>query len=438
MKYRAQVRSRVNPAELQTLTLEGEDREQLIMQLHRDGYLVVSCEAVGEKRSPLAKMLAVLTKGGPAAAGAAGRKAGPFITPLKRRAFGLMVFGHVSAHELIAFAVQLSALLEAGVPLLKSLQIVERGLRNSYFRSVIGNCINNVGQGFALGYALSQYPGTFSSVWVNLVEVGEASGRLPQVLKEIASYQDASQRVKTKVITAFFYPSILILFATGAIGFLLLKIIPKFEEIFKEFGAELPVITKVVIAVSRLLREHFWIWVIVLAAACVGVFFAYRTKQGRAVVDFIRLKTPVMGGLLLQISIVRFARSFATLLQAGVPIIRALEISGRLAQNSVVESVIVEAREAVKTGQSFGAKLESTRFFPVFMTQLVAVGEESGELARFLGVISNYYEEQIDVFLSRLTTMLEPLLLIVVGSVIGVLVISMFLPIVELSTTTIH
>lgn len=437
MKYRTQVRSREDPAKLKTLTLEAEDLEALILKLHRDGYLVVSCQDVTPQRSVLARTLAFLTRSELEEAKAQRRKVEPLLL-VKRKGIGPIVFGYVSARELITFGVQLSALLEAGVPLLKSLQTIERGVKNPYFQSVVGGCIDIVSQGFALGYAMNQYSKVFSPVWVNLIEVGEASGKLPQVLKEVAGYQEASERVRSKVISAFVYPTILIIFATCAVGFLLLHIIPKFEEIFKSVHAELPLITRVVIIFSRLLREHFLLWAAGFIAVCLGVFFAHQTKQGRAVFDFIRLKTPVMGGLLLQISIVRFTRSLATLLQAGVPIIRALEISGRLAQNSVVESLIVESREAVKTGQSLGAKLELTKFFPVFMTQLVSVGEESGELSRFLGLVSNYYEERIDAFLTRLTTMLEPVLLIVIGSMIGVLVISMFLPIVELSTSPIQ
>lgn len=411
--------------------------EEVIQKLHREGYLVINAEHfTGGQGGLLWKLIGrrrAITPESPL--GTEGEKSDFSLLAGGKSVSRFQLFGHVSARELISFAVQLSALLKAGVPLIRSLQVVQKGTKNKYFKSVFGNLIEQVSGGFSLSHAIGEYRNVFPSVWMNLVEVGEASGNLPNVLDEIAHYQEAIQRIKSKVISALFYPSILILFATCAVGFLLLKIIPKFEEIFVSLNAKLPTITEWVIIASKLLRNYFPIFIVLIVAGIVGAIFANRTKTGKVIFDFLKLQLPIMGQLILQVSIVRFTRSFRTLMKAGVPILQSLEIAGRLAENAVMEEAITEAREAIRGGRGLGVQLEAAGLFPVFMTQLVSVGEEAGELERFLEIIANYYEERVDTFLSRLSTMLEPLLLIVVGAVIGVIVVAMFLPIMEISTS---
>ena len=291
-----------------------------------------------------------------------------------------------------------------------------------------------VSEGGSFSSALRHYPKVFPWIWVNLVEVGEATGKLPECLEEVAHYQEAAARMAGKVVTAFFYPGILAVAVTGALTFLLVAIIPKFSTIFSEHHMQLPALTRAVVAVSDVVRTRFP-WVAGFGVAAVIAFvWTSKVRSVKLVYDQIVLKIPIMGDILMQVSVIRFTRSLGTLLRAGVQILQSLEISGRLVGNVFIEAGITRVAEAVRSGQGLGVQLESRKIFPVFMTQLVAVGEESGQLDRFLSLLSDYYEEQVDTFLARLTTLLEPIMLVFMGSVIGTIVISMFLPIIDLST----
>ncbi len=341
---------------------------------------------------------------------------------------------HVSVRELIFFAVQLSTLLKAGIALLRALEIVRRGTANPYFQKIIGKLGQDVSGGAPLSAGLEKYKKVFPWVWINLVKVGETTGKLPEVLEEIAHYQEASERIKSKVISAFFYPAILTVAVIGALIFLLIFIIPKFEEIFRSQNMALPVITQIVVAASNAVRFHFPLLVVVVAGIVVALHFLKRTPSGRIGYDQFRLNAPVFGELLIQVGVVRFSRSLSTLLKAGVQILQGLEISGKLIENRFLEKKLGEVSLAVRGGKGLGVQLEKNKMFPVFMTQLVSVGEESGQLERFLDLLANFYEERVDTFLARLAMLLEPLLLLFMGGVIGTIVVSMFLPIIELST----
>jgi len=261
------------------------------------------------------------------------------------------------------------------------------------------------------------------------------TGKLPDCLEEIAHYQESSARIKGKVITAFFYPGILLTAVTAALTFLLVFIVPKFAVIFVEQKMELPAITKIVIAISGIIRYQFPFVMLTLLGIIVTLFYLRRSPKFRISLDLFYLNMPIFGKLSMQVSVVRFTRSLGTLLRSGVQILQALEISGRLVDNNYIENQIKLVAQAVKGGQGLGVQLEARKVFPVFMTQLLSTGEESGQLENFLTLIANYYEEAVDTFLARLTVLIEPILLVFMGAVIGTVVISMFLPIVILSTS---
>lgn len=443
-KFFCRVRSKAHASKLETLTIEAPDFDEAVSRLQKDNFLIVAMESEEiarqrAKNSFSGRVLGVLS-GQAFSRKLRGKAEGEELKIVlpdelkKTKISPFQIFPHVGTRELISFAIQLSTLIQAGVPLIRSLQIVKRGTRNVYFQTVLERAIASVSQGFSLGYAVSQYPKVFPPVWIHLIEVGEASGKLVEVLQEVARYQESAQRIKSKVISALFYPAVLIVFATGAVSFMMLKIIPKFEEIFKSMNIHLPLITKWVIFASMILKNYFPILAAAAALLVMGILLSLRTKIGRFIFDLIRLKTPIMGGLLLQVSVIRFSRSLATLIRAGIPILKAIEISAKLTDNAVLQQNLMEVKDAVQGGHTLGAQLETRNMFPIFMTQLVTVGEEAGELDRFLELISNFYEERVDTFLSRLSTLLEPLLLIFMGFIIGTIVIALFLPIVEIST----
>ena len=418
MLFDCHVRLRDLPGQAKTLTLEAPSREAVTQKLLDQGYMVIDVREHGKKKGGFQNIFSKNLSSSDKGSGGA----------------SFSFFERVTTREIIFFAVQLSTLLKAGIPLLRALEIVERGIANLLFRQVIHNLRKKVSEGGTFSNALRSYPHVFPWIWVNLVEVGETTGKLPDCLEEIAHYQESSAKIKSKVITAFFYPGILTGAVVGALTFLLLFIVPKFTGIFITQKMPLPILTKIVVAVSDTLRMNF-LWVAGLVAAVV-IAFVYTRKLPamKMAYDKMSLGAPLFGPILMQVAVIRFTRSLGTLLRAGVQILQALEIAGRLAENLFIEAGIKRVIQQVRSGQGLGVQLEARKMFPVFMTQLITVGEESGQLDRFLTLLSNYYEEQVDTFLSRLTTLLEPVLLIFMGGVIGTIVVSMFLPIIDLST----
>jgi len=414
------VRLRDLPDQAKTLTLEAPTKEAAVQKLLAQGYVVIDVQEYGKK------------KGG---FGFRNIFSGQFSSSSKGSGgVSFSILNHVSTREAIFFAVQLSTLLKAGIPLLKALEIIEKGVVNSFFKQVIRSMRKRISEGGTFSSVLRNYPKVFPWIWVNLVEVGEATGKLPDCLEEIAHYQESAARIQGKVITAFFYPGILTVAVIAAMTFLLVFIVPKFSAIFAAQHMDLPVLTQIVVAISGVLRTQFpWVVGIVIAGA---IAFAYTRKVPsiKMFYDRIALKVPLFGPILMQVAVIRFTRSLGTLLHAGVQILQALEIAGRLASNLFIEAGIKRVAQQVRSGQGLGVQLEARKIFPVFMTQLITVGEESGQLDRFLDLLSGYYEDQVDTFLTRLTTLLEPILLVLMGGVIGTVVISMFLPIIDLST----
>jgi len=416
--FECHVRLRDLPGEAKTLTLEAPSKDVAIQKLLAQGYMVIDVREQGWKKGSLPKMFSKLSSS--SGKGTGGR---PFSFTER-----------VSTRENIFFAVQLSTLLKAGIPLLRSLQIIEKGITNLFFREVIEGLRKKVSEGGTFSNALRGYPRVFPWLWANLVEVGETTGKLPDCLEEIARYQEASARIQTKVITAFFYPGVLTAAVIAALTFLLLFIVPKFSAIFAAQKLPLPVLTQIVVSVSDILRLHF-VWVVAIVALAVAAFvYTRKMPSVRISYDKLALGAPLFGPILMQVAVIRFTSSLGTMLRAGVPILQALAIAGRLVENLFVETGIKRVAEQVRSGQGLGVQLEARKIFPVFMTQLITVGEESGQLDRFLDLLSKYYEEQVDTFLARLTTLLEPVLLIFMGGVIGTVVISMFLPIIDLTT----
>ncbi len=412
------VRLRDHPAEAKILTVEAPTKDIAIQKLIAQGYMVVEVREQGKKKGGFQNIFSTQTAS----------------SDKRSKKISFSFSNRVTARETIFFAIQLSTLLKAGIPLLRSLEIIEKGITNLFFRQVIQYLRKRVSEGGTFSKALQNYPQVFPWIWANLVEVGEATGKLPECLEEIAHYQESAARIKQKVVTAFFYPGVLTAAVLVALTFLLLFIVPKFSAIFLAQKMTLPVLTRIVITASDILRMHF-LWVAgVVVAAVIAFIYTKRSPSIKTTYDRIVLGTPLFGSILLQVAVIRFTRSLGTLLRAGVQILQALEIAGRLVENSFIEAGIKRVAQQVRGGQGLGVQLEARKIFPVFMTQLITVGEESGQLDRFLDLLSNYYEEQVDTFLARLTTLLEPILLVFMGGVIGTIVVSMFLPIIELST----
>jgi len=340
----------------------------------------------------------------------------------------------IKSYDLIMFSRELSTLLGAGVTLIKGLEILCKQIESKMLLVTVEQIKKDVEGGYTFQNALKKHEKIFSSFWINLVETGEVSGQLPSSLDQVATYLEENAELKRKIILALMYPLILVIVATGAIAVFLLKIIPIFAEIFKGFNVELPVLTQIVINISNIVRKYIF-----LASGVVIVsFFAIKkyisTEKGRWQFDGIMLKIPVLGELTREIATQRFASGLGTLIKSGVPILHALEISEKIAGNKVMEKALKEVRTAVEEGKSIGQTIGNSGLFSPLVIQMIVVGEEIGELGKMLDRISVFYRDRVNTFIARLTTMFEPIVLVFMGIVVGILVVAMFMPIFSISS----
>nr|MBU1328159.1 type II secretion system F family protein [Candidatus Omnitrophota bacterium] len=340
----------------------------------------------------------------------------------------------VKPHDLIMFSRELATLLEAGVTLIKSLDILCRQIESQTLLKAVEQIRKDIEGGYTFQNALKKHDKIFSNFWINLVETGEASGHLPLSLDQVAAYLEENAALKGKIISALMYPLILVVVATGAIAVFLLKIIPIFAEIFKGFNVELPALTQMVINLSNIVRRYFF----VVTGTLIALFFVMKkyisTEKGRWQFDDITLKIPVVGQLMQEISTERFASGLGTLIKSGVPILHALEITEKTAGNKVMEKALREVKMAVKEGKGMGQTMQNSNLFAPLVVQMILVGEEIGELGKMLDRVSAFYKDRVNTFISRLTTMFEPIVLVFMGIVVGVLVVAMFMPIFSISS----
>ncbi|MBU0759988.1 MAG: type II secretion system F family protein [Candidatus Omnitrophica bacterium] len=340
----------------------------------------------------------------------------------------------VKTFDLIMFSKELATLLSSGVTLIKSLEILCKQTESLALLRSVEQIKKDVEGGYTFQNALKKHDKIFSEFWIHLVETGEASGHLPQSLEQLAGYLEESAELKKKVTSALVYPVILLCVAAAAIVIFLLKIIPVFSEIFKGFNVELPLLTRLVIGMSTIVRKYF----LIVAGMGVALFFVLKqyisTEAGRFQFDALKLKLPILGPVMQEVSTERFASGLSTLLKSGVPILHALEIAEKTAGNKVMEKELRQVKTAVRDGKGIAQSMQESTLFSPLVVQMIGVGEEIGELGKMLERISVFYKERVNTFVSRLTTMFEPLVLVFMGVVVGVLVIAMFMPIFSISS----
>lgn len=344
--------------------------------------------------------------------------------------------GRVTGDDLVLFCRQLATLLGAGVTILKSLEIISQQLSSKRLYEVTKDLQKNMEGGFSFHEAMAKHPNVFSDLWINLVESGEASGSLAMVLSRLASYLERNAAFKKKVISAVIYPLILLVAGLGALLFLTIKIIPTFSELFKGFDIEMPFLTKILIAVSGVINKYF---IIAIIAIISGVIFFRKyvaTKAGRRKYERLQFSLPVFGDFFRVLVFERFTSEMATLVESGVPILYSLEIAEHSVGNLIVADVIHNIKENVREGKPLSIPLEKSGFFDPMAVQMVAIGEEIGELSNMFKRLNAFYQDYVDTFLARFTAMFEPLMLLFLGFVVGMMVVGMFLPIFQI--TKIH
>jgi len=344
--------------------------------------------------------------------------------------------GKVKSKSLTLFTRQLATLIEAGLPLLRSLNTLARQERNPIMRNTMLQLSEAVESGGTFSEALAQHPRIFDKLYVNMVKAGELGGVLEIVLTRLSEFQEKSQKIKGKVLAAMVYPLVVLVIAGGILTFLLIVIVPKFQQIFTDAlpGKPLPGITLFVIGCSNLLVSRWYIVVGAIALCVVGYKALSSTPAGVQFLDRIALKIPVFGDLTSKTGISRFARTLGTLISSGVPILQALNITRDTAGNSVVANAINKIHDSVKEGESVVGPMESSGVFPPIVTSMVQVGEETGQLPDMLVKVADVYEAEVDNVVTGLTSILEPIMIVMLAVIVGTIVIALFMPMVGLIT----
>src|SRR5581483_8214933 len=338
-------------------------------------------------------------------------------------------FKKVSAKSLQVFSRQFATLIESGVSIVSALAILEEQTADKNLVPVIAEVRNDVESGSILSKALSRHPNVFSRLYIAMIEAGEASGTLDRVLDRVAVQIEKDTTIKRRVKSAMVYPVVVLTFASLVLAGLLMFIVPVFTKIFAQLNGELPTLTQWVVRASDLLRHRWFIIFPLLIFGVWGVLRAKKTERGRQVWDRVKLRIPMkIGDVVLKVTMARFSRTLATLVGAGVDIVRALEITGATAGNYVVEEALVEVRSRVHEGVPIATPLIENPVFPPMVSQMIRIGEETGELEKMLGKIADFYEEEVDASISALTSIIEPVMMIGVGAMVGVIVISMYMP----------
>jgi type IV pilus assembly protein PilC len=334
----------------------------------------------------------------------------------------------VPAKILAVFTRQFSVMIDAGLPLVQCLEILANQQEHKSFAKILLQVRQDVEAGSTLADAMRRHPKAFDDLYVNMVAAGEAGGILDTILQRLSTYIEKAVKLRAQVRAALIYPIAVICIAAIVVAVILLKVIPTFAALFTSLGAELPFPTRVVIAASNFLARYFIFFVIGIAA---GVFFFrryYKTYRGRRVVDGALLKMPIIGIILRKIAVARFCRTLATLTSSGVPILESLDITARTAGNAIVEDAIVETRKSVENGKTLVEPLKESEVFPNMVVQMIGVGEQTGALDQMLSKIADFYEEEVDTAVAGMMKLIEPLLITVLGGIIGFIVAAMYLP----------
>lgn len=357
----------------------------------------------------------------------------PTVIKEKGKEFSLpKIGGRVKTKELAIFTRQFSVMIDAGLPLVQCLEALAAQQENKVFQNVLQSVRSEVEGGSTLAYAMRQQPRVFDELYTNMIAAGEAGGILDTILQRLSSYIEKAVKLKRAVKSAMVYPIVVVTIAVGVIILILWKVVPIFSNLFASMNVTLPLPTRLVIGASDFVARY----VLFFIPVCFAVFYAfkkyYATTGGRKVVDGLLLKVPVLGNVLKKIAVARFARTLSTLISSGVPILDGLEITAKTAGNAIVEEAIMKTRTSIEGGKTIVEPLREAGIFPSMVTQMVGVGEQTGALDAMLTKIAEFFEDEVDAAVADLLTAIEPLMILVLGVLVGGIVISMYLPLFSL------
>jgi type IV pilus assembly protein PilC len=363
------------------------------------------------------------------------RRQGVVATRIKKQANTFKSGGKVKAEDIAIFSRQLSTMLAAGIPLVQAFEIIGNGHDKPAMQKLVLEIKADIEGGTTLHEALAKHPLYFDDLFTNLVEAGEQAGALETLLDKIATYKEKSESLKKKVKKALFYPAAVLVVAVIVTVVLLIFVIPQFESLFKGFGADLPAFTQMVINLSKFVqKDGIYIAAVLGAGGYAFVYFKKRSRKMRHFLDRIMLKFPIIGPILNKAAIARYARTLSTMFAAGVPLVEALDSVAGACGNILFEDGVLKMRDEVATGQRLQRAMENTGLFPNMVIQMIAVGEESGSLDTMSGKVATFYEEDVDAAVDSMSSLLEPLIMAILGVLVGGLVIAMYLPIFKLGS----
>lgn len=338
----------------------------------------------------------------------------------------------VSLKTLVFFTRQLSTMFSAGLTIEKAVSDLEREEKNKKFSKVLRKISDDIRKGYSLSEAMEQHPGVFNPLYVALVQAGEVSGTLHTVLDELSDYLEKMEDTRRKVMSAMAYPIFIFIFLIAVVWGIFYFIIPQFTEVYTNFGADLPAPTVIAINISNFITSHLFVAILLFLLAIASIFLVYLTDRGRFVMDNIKLKIPVIGGVFTNSIMSKFARTFSILMAAGVPIMDTMELSENVVQNAVVEGAVRKARVLVKEGYGVANAFRRTGMFPPTLLQMIATGEETGDMDKLLGKAAQFYEKLVDSVIDRLTSLIEPLLIVMMAGIVGTIIVVIYLPIFDL------
>ena len=357
-------------------------------------------------------------------------------TLTKKRKMPISI-GGVPRKQLVGFTRQLSTLQDAGLPILRSLQILEQQQKPGLLKAIVGGVADEVEGGGTLSDAMANYPKAFDKLYVNMINAGEAGGVLDIILNRLADFMEKAARLKKKVIGAMIYPCVVISIAVGIVSMIMIFVIPKFESIFRDFHTDLPGVTQLLLTISRWFAQDYgWAYVLFSPIGLILIIKLLRISEGgKYFVDAVKLKIPILGSILAKTSIARFTRTLGTLISAGVPILDALNITKETCGNEVYSRALAKVHDAIREGESMADPLRATKVCDAIVVNMVDVGEETGDLDKMLMKIADNYDNDVDVLVGSLISILEPVMVVVLGVIVGFIVVALFAPMISLIQT---
>ncbi len=336
----------------------------------------------------------------------------------------------IGLKDMVVFSRQFSAMIEAGIAILRVLTVLIQQTENPKLKAILQEIKRDIEQGVPLSESMQKFPEAFDSLYVSMVKAGELGGVLDVVLNRVAGFLESRSKLSNKVRTALTYPASLLVISILVVWFMLTFILPKFSAIFTSTGGELPAFTQLLINISNVLRSPFIL--VIVAFIWFAVSYArsyYQSEEGRLKIDTFSLKIPIFGPILKKVAIARFSRTFGTLIESGVPITTALDVTRTSINNALLESVLIKVKKDIEEGSPISNQLQKSEVFPPMVTQMVAIGEEAGELENMLNKIADFYDDEVDSSVESLTALMEPVFIVVIGAIVGAIVVAMYLPI---------